>query len=479
MKKNIYTTLVFSIILGAGFLQLKAYDPEFHHHKGIELGEKKLYDKAIQEFDKSIEIYDRESARAYYNRGWAYESTGNYSRAIDNYEEALSRKPELVIAGEKLGKLYYTSEDYINAVRVGEHVMRMDPENKEVPRWLSDAYLKKIQIEKALEEEKKSKEEELKQKDEDRQLVEERLEEELSRILIATYDFTIRTGYIRGDGFEYISTKGLFLNIPERLKVIYTPTDEWDFRFTAENPHLGGATPNITIHSQRIDARYTLGDFKLGAGFMFNHYKGNVVYGSNELWDFKTGIIFGFTRDKVSMDIEFYPRLFPHDNESSTGRTYDTAALFIDYTYIINANLEFYSLMHYRDYYLFNHANEVSSYWGVYDTGIGVTLGNISPDNGRIDFSVSVEYILRAYLENIDNDDPYSSLPNGQSFFGMDVDKWTEGSPFSGFNRFGHILGIKIRENIRDNLFLYQKFSIEVAEHTELNLTIGIGTTIY
>ena len=130
------------------------------------MGEKKQYKEAIEQFDRAIEIYDKESAQAYHNRGWAYELNGNIEKAIPDYEEALRRNPYQVISGEKLGYIYYKKGDYENAIRVGEIVLKYDPENEEVPKWLPDAYVKRIKNQKNIEKERKKKEGEQKKQEE-------------------------------------------------------------------------------------------------------------------------------------------------------------------------------------------------------------------------------------------------------------------------------------------------------------------------
>jgi tetratricopeptide (TPR) repeat protein len=481
--KNYKNSALITITLLLVPLFLMGEDPGFHNRQGVQFGERKNYDRAIQEFNSSINIYDRESARVYYNRGWAYENTGDSASAIVNYEEALRRNPSLIIAGEKLGFTYYKTGDFINSVRVGEHVMNLDPANKEVPRWLPDAYMKKLQQEKELAEAQKKAEDEKKKLDEKNRQEEDERKAREGRILLATLDFTLKSGYYFAgskDGISYVSSPGMFVDIPYAVKLKFTPIKAWEFNLEAGNPDLGALTPpSINVHSEKFDARYNLGSYMLGVGLMFNHYEGDLAYGSNELWDFKAGFIFGFTKDMLEMAFEFYPRLIPYDGSSSTGRTYDTDCLLISYKYTISPELKFYSMMNFRDYYIFNHTAKNSSYWGVYEIGIGMTLGTIDKNTNKTAFVFSVEFIERFYLENIDNDDPYTSLPNGQGLFGMDKSKWLKGAPFSGFKAFGHVLGVKVEEKVKDSAFLYQKIIIEIGDldedHHEFCLQLGAG----
>ena len=50
-------------------------------------------DLAIADYTQAIALKP-ELARAYYNRGVAYQSTGEYNRAIEDYNEAIELKPD-------------------------------------------------------------------------------------------------------------------------------------------------------------------------------------------------------------------------------------------------------------------------------------------------------------------------------------------------------------------------------------------------
>ena len=450
---------------------------------GVELGKRKLYREAVKEFDRAIEIYDKSSARTYHNKGWALELTGDLKGAIESYEEAVRRNPRQIVSGEKLGFLYYRTGDYKNAVRTGEMVLRYDPENREVTKWLPDAYIKKLKQEqeelaaRKKEDQKQKKEEEIKKQKE------EKKKEKEATILYATADFMIRTGYyFRGSGdYRYISDPGI-VDLPESIFVSFTPTTTWSFNLKLENPFLGALSPNLVIHNETFDARYHLGDFVLGIGMMFNHYNSDIAFNEKKkLNDFKTGFIFGFKKEKMAMTFEFYPRLFPKDGSASVNKTLDVNHLIIHYDYTVNPKLKYYSIIAARDYTFFDHSNELSSYWGVYDIGIGVTLGTLSRKSSRREIAFSIEFIERFYLRDLENDKPYKIF-NGQRFFGINSSKWLKGSPFSGFRALSQVLGFRVDEQINNVLFLYQKAIIEMGDpdedHHEFNLRIGAGIII-
>ncbi|HOW82232.1 MAG TPA: tetratricopeptide repeat protein, partial [Spirochaetota bacterium] len=257
-KKSIagilYSASVFIILFLALFCvreNAHARDPQSINRQGALMGEKRQYKEAIDQFDRAIEIYDKESAQAYHNRAWAYELNGDIDKAIPSYEEALHRNPYQVISGEKVGYIYYKKGDYDNAIRVGELVLKHDPENKEVPKWLPDAYLKRMQIQKKLEQERRKKEEEdQRRKEEMDQLKKEKKERE-STIVYATIDFMLRTGYdMSSEKYDMVYDSGFFVDVPERIFCRITPTPSWEIDLLLENPWLGGMMPStLCVHN--------------------------------------------------------------------------------------------------------------------------------------------------------------------------------------------------------------------------------------
>ncbi|PKL39006.1 MAG: hypothetical protein CVV44_09060 [Spirochaetae bacterium HGW-Spirochaetae-1] len=473
-------TGIFMMLLGAA--AFSAEDPQTMNKRGVDLGKKKMYKEAIGEFDRAIEKYDKDSAMAFHNKAWSYELAGNVKEAIVNYEEALRRLPSQTLSGEKLGFIYYKTGDYINAVRIGELVLKYDPDNKEVLKWLTDAYMKKLQQEREM------------RKGQEKETVKDTLEKEKepkkkreeTPIIVATLDFMIRTGYYfaGNKGYRYVADEGAILNVPETLFVRFTPIKAWEFTFIAENPYLGALTPpEIITQQETLESLYRLGNFMLGLGFIFSqHESSNLSFGMNlKEWDFKTGFLFGYTKEKMRFDIRFYPRFLPHDGEASKGQTLDFDMLDWRFTYTVDKTLKYYTIMSFKDYYLFNHsaATPISDYWGVYDIGLGVTLGNISPANDSFAWALTIEYRQRFYLRDLGNEDPYSMAPNGQGWFGMNKDKWASGSPFSGYRAIGSELSVRVDEQVLPYLFLYQKFIIEMGDlsedHHEINFQIGVG----
>jgi len=489
-RKVLLTSVVLSIciIYSADVYAARAREINTH---GIELTKQKKYTSAIKEFDRAIHLYNEESAQTYHNKGWAYELIGDMKSALECYEEAFRRNPAQIISGEKLGFLYYQMGDYDNAVRVGETVLKYDSKNREVTKWLPDAYVKKLQSkQEKLEADKLKEEAERKKKLEQQRLEAEKKAME-KRIIYGSLDFMIRTGYyFAGEkGYKYISTNSTGVDVPQRLFIAFEPVESWQFTFEMGNPYLGALMPDVLLYNEKIEGRYTLGNFMLGLGGWITHNNSNQTFikenttVSHQLSesDFKVGIIFGYMTKKSTLDISFYPRVLPHNGSSDTGDSFDVDSLEIRYTYIMNSVFRYYSIITAKDFYIFNHQIDVSNYWGVYDIGVGVTLGSISSKTNRKSMAFTIEYRERLYCEDLNNKDPYSLLPNGQGWLGMNKSKWLKGDPFSGFNAFGHVLSIKVEELVNSYISLYQQFIFEMGDldkdHHEFNLLLGVGAS--
>lgn len=76
----------------------------------------KDYIKAILDFTKSIELTPM-NADAYYNRGKTYKDIGNYSKAIYDFSKAIMIIPTHLKAYYERGYTYYAIKDCFNAKR--------------------------------------------------------------------------------------------------------------------------------------------------------------------------------------------------------------------------------------------------------------------------------------------------------------------------------------------------------------------------
>ncbi|OHD64897.1 MAG: hypothetical protein A2176_04655 [Spirochaetes bacterium RBG_13_51_14] len=498
MKKNtIFIASVSAIFLCTGATFIFSQDTVndiIINKRGVELGESKQLDEAIKEFDKAINIRDRAAAKVYHNKAYSLEQKGEMAEAIKNYEQAWKRNPRQIVTGERLGHAYYKTEDYERAIEVGEAVLKIDPQNKNVPPWLEDAYKKRAGKKQKPE---VTKQEELKQEP-----------EEQHYYFYMTVDAMMRTGLFYGrkyhhnelyyttpHGYRFVTDHGLIVDVPESIFLRIAPVPLLQINVTVEKPWLGGAMPNFIEQSQMLEILFRFKKVQFGAGVMFNEYDSDAAfYRRYKLWDTKVGFIFGYKKDKVEAKFTWYPRMLIMDPRSSTGKTLDVGMFRMDYTYQALPNIRVHALVLARDYYVFCHSfdwrvfyasyyhysQDIADYWGVYDLGLGFTFNNlVNHADGSELFSLTFEWLERFYLRDLENDNPYTLAPNGQGWFGLNLQKFTKGKPFSGFRSLSQVLSLRLNEQITRNFFMYQKVIVELAdqdsEHHEFNLQVGMG----
>lgn len=474
--KLIIIILIFCL---TGMTALYAVNPKAMNRRGVHMGEKKLYNSAIQQFDKSITHYDKFSSHVYHNKAYALEKQGKKVLATKFYEEALKRNPRQILTGENLGYLYYRMQDYINAVRIGEHVLKYDPDNRRVKRWLPDAYKKRLKQwreEREKELRKKLKEKEKLAEEKDR---EKEAEERATRKGYVEMDFVIRTGIYTKENNDYRFIVDPITVIPVNILLRFTPLIAWEFDLFGANPYIGSDIPDTEIFHEGFTALYKLSRVRLGIGFIFAHYQNNIALGQQlDLWDAKVGFIIGYERYKYEFRFTAYPRLLLYDGPFMTGKTYDISYYNFEYKYKVNTKIGFYVLLNSYEYWFFDHTAKISDYYGVYTLGFGITMGKLRKISNKIDIKLTIELLQRLYYKDFGNTNPYGFL-NGQGFFGLNAKKFDKGDPISSFSNFGSALNFRIDEKVISNFFLYQKVILEMGykkkSHIELSLCIGFG----
>ena len=135
-----------ALLFAGAAASAETQDPVEHNRLGVEAAKQGQYTDSLTHFNKSIAQYDKESAKSIHNLGWLYESKGDSENALIYYEEALRRNPDQVHTLERAGYLRYRNFSFETAIMYGEKVMKLDPVNQEVIKWLPDAYAQMFKL---------------------------------------------------------------------------------------------------------------------------------------------------------------------------------------------------------------------------------------------------------------------------------------------------------------------------------------------
>lgn len=98
------------------------------YNKGLELAARGNYLKAIQKFQDALSI-DPEFVDAQYNLGVTYQKMKEYDKAIGYFKNAARRRPNTLDYHFALGNCYFHLEKYARAVDAFEKVIDIDSRN--------------------------------------------------------------------------------------------------------------------------------------------------------------------------------------------------------------------------------------------------------------------------------------------------------------------------------------------------------------
>ena len=126
--------------------------PDFfgaYNSRGIAYGEKDDFDTAIQNYDKAIEIKP-DYAEAYNNRGVAYGEKDDFDTAIQNYDKAIEIKPRLAGAYYGRGIAYFEKRDFDKAIQNYDKAIEIKPDYAEAYSNRGVAHVEKRDFDKAI-----------------------------------------------------------------------------------------------------------------------------------------------------------------------------------------------------------------------------------------------------------------------------------------------------------------------------------------
>lgn len=126
-----------------------------HFKTGRSLYRRRMYRKALQEFDKVIEI-DPNNYRAYFWRGRLYLKTNRYNKAITDFKMVIKLKSDYAEAYNNLGWLYVQLEEYDESIKYLSKSLELQPNDGWTYYTRGRCYFRKGDLRKALKDTKTS-----------------------------------------------------------------------------------------------------------------------------------------------------------------------------------------------------------------------------------------------------------------------------------------------------------------------------------
>ena len=96
-----------------------------YYNRGTAYAEKGDFDRAIEDFDKVLEL-NPEDAAAYFNRGTAHSALNQHEKAIENYNKAIELDPNLAMAYNNRGLAYYSLNKHDEAMAEYNKAIELD-----------------------------------------------------------------------------------------------------------------------------------------------------------------------------------------------------------------------------------------------------------------------------------------------------------------------------------------------------------------
>ena len=130
-------------------IRLNPKDAKAYRNRGDAYEDKGDFDKAIADLTEAIRL-DPEDAKAYSYRGFAYSKKDEHDKAIADFTEAIRLDPKLAPAYRNRGSAYDDKGEYDTAITDYNEAIRLDPKKAEAYRGRGVAYLKKGDLAKAI-----------------------------------------------------------------------------------------------------------------------------------------------------------------------------------------------------------------------------------------------------------------------------------------------------------------------------------------
>lgn len=121
------------------FKRKREAEAEEFYNSGVKHAEKGEFDKAIEQFNKAIEL-NPNSAGLYNNRGVSYFRKQNFDQAIRDYNKAIELNPNHFLAYYLRGLVYQIKGNYTQAIKDFTKAIELQPSYTSIYSNRSNAY---------------------------------------------------------------------------------------------------------------------------------------------------------------------------------------------------------------------------------------------------------------------------------------------------------------------------------------------------
>ena len=126
-----------------------------HFAAGRKFYNKRMYNRALQEFDQAVKI-DSDNFRALYWRGRVYLKMGHYDKATADFKMVVELKPDYARPYHNLGWLSYQKGKYEESIQYLNKAIELEPNNGWAYYTRGRSHFKKGDLQSALRDTKKS-----------------------------------------------------------------------------------------------------------------------------------------------------------------------------------------------------------------------------------------------------------------------------------------------------------------------------------
>jgi hypothetical protein len=464
--------------------------------EGIDLSNDARYLEAADRFQRAIILDDTRAARSYHNIAYTYELAGDKNKALENYQKAVVRNPQQVISWQSLGRLQYQMGLYKDAVFSGETVLKLDPRNLAVQKWLPDAYAKLA---------------EQKLYDARNDLTGDPATnpncEARPEVIAEVGFFGSAIGVIdkRATALSLYRTAGV-TTTPAGAYAEFNPLRELTFRLNGQTPYYGILQPTFYAGSEKLELQYNFKYFFVGAGILFSQlnvanskipgqdtsYIQNTEY--TALSDTKFGLFFGARDELTFFILRIYPRyLFRDATAEPKSNAFDVAK--IDLEYRRNLRLSLGSVIDEKqpiskgpftdlilkvvvdEVYITEYkpaagTDAVGHYFGTYDFSIGMEFGKLQREFDKVGSTWGFLLTQRLYFQDTNNTNT-TSFGNGQGYFGLNTTGATKGNAFSSYRNNSFLITLFAAQLFKNRYVLREQIFFEATPGSERNHALG------